>query len=167
LLFLFPLPSLTLSLFSSRPLSPPLSLSHPLTQSHFPLFLDGSSYNDGEWWKWQEFVTRVSAHEQDLKDILIQHIEQIALTLRAEGILLLPPIEWDGRLGLEEQRVLDRLGFLLNAYHVEVFYWELVELVSFTHTHIYTITRTNYDTLVRAHTHTHPHTLTQTHQRTQ
>ena len=54
--------------------------------------------------------------------------QQIALTLRAEGILLLPPIEWDGRLGLEEQRVLDRRGFLLKAYHVQVFCWELVDL---------------------------------------
>jgi len=37
------------------------------------------------------------------------HIEQTALTLRAEGVILLQPVEWDGRLGREEQRVIDRL----------------------------------------------------------
>jgi len=98
---------------------------------------------------------------------LIQHIEQIALTLRAEGILLLPPIEWDGRLGLEEQRVLDRLGFLLNAYHVEVFYWELVELVSSTHTHTHTHTPTNHDAHVHTHTVAHlSHSPPHNHQNT-
>lgn len=38
----------------------------------------------------------------------------------AEGIISAPPLEWDGSLGPDEEKVIGRLGFLLNAYTVQV-----------------------------------------------
>ena len=38
-------------------------------------------------------------------------------------------IEWDGSLGPKEELAILRLGFLLNAYQVSCWYWELVEMV--------------------------------------
>ena len=37
-------------------------------------------------------------------------------------------MEWDGSLGPEEEIVIERLGFLLNAYTVQAWYWEIVEM---------------------------------------
>ena len=47
--------------------------------------------------------------------------------MQKEGVVQAPPLEWDGSLGPEEEKVIDRLGFLLNAYTVQAWWWELVE----------------------------------------
>ena len=53
---------------------------------------------------------------------------EIAFRLRKEGVITEPALEWDGSLGPEEEIVIERLGFLLNAYTVQAWYWEIVEM---------------------------------------
>lgn len=45
-----------------------------------------------------------------------QQVLDIANTLEKEGVISVATLEWDGSLGREEQVVINRLGFLLNAY---------------------------------------------------
>ena len=40
---------------------------------------------------------------------------EIAFRLRKQGVITEPALEWDGSLGPEEESVIERLGFLLNA----------------------------------------------------
>jgi len=54
---------------------------------------------------------------------------EIAFLLRKQGVITEPALEWDGSLGPEEEHVIERLGFLLNAYTVQAWYWELVEML--------------------------------------
>ena len=56
-------------------------------------------------------------------------MEEIAWNLKSQGVLTLPAMEWDGSLGPREELAILRLGFLLNAYQVETWYWELVEMI--------------------------------------
>ena len=49
------------------------------------------------------------------------------MVLRAACVC--PAQEWDGSLGPEEEQVINRLGFLLNAYTVQAWWWELVEML--------------------------------------
>lgn len=60
---------------------------------------------------------------------LQQQIIEIAFKLQSEGIISVSPLEWDGSLGPSEEKVINRLGFLLNAYTVQSWYWELVEML--------------------------------------
>jgi len=88
-----------------------------------------SSYDDVEWSNWQNLILEISAHEELVKTIVAQHIGQITRRLHEQHILPLPPLAWDGSLGVEERLVINRLGFLLCAYQVQTYWWELVELV--------------------------------------
>jgi hypothetical protein len=59
----------------------------------------------------------------------MQQVEEVAWNLKRQGVLSLPALEWDGSLGAREQLAIDRMGFLLNAYQISCWYWEMVELV--------------------------------------
>jgi hypothetical protein len=59
----------------------------------------------------------------------MKQVEEVSWTLQRQGVLSLPSLEWDGGLGSRERIAIDRMGFLLNAYHVSCWYWEMVELV--------------------------------------
>ncbi len=60
----------------------------------------------------------------------MKQVEEVAWTLQRQGVLSLPSsLEWDGSLGSRERIAIDRMGFLLNAYQVSCWYWEMVELV--------------------------------------
>ena len=59
----------------------------------------------------------------------MKQVEEVAWTLQRRGVLPLPPLEWDGSLGSREKVAVDRMGFLLNAYQVSCWYWEMVELL--------------------------------------
>jgi len=87
------------------------------------------SYDDVEWSSWQNLILEISAHEELVKAIVDQHIGQITRQLHEQHILALPPLAWDGSLGVEERLVINRLGFLLSAYQVQTYWWELVELM--------------------------------------
>ena len=73
-----------------------------------------------------EVLISISVQEELLRDIFKDQIMDIAMRLRKEGVVAEPPLEWDGSLGPEEAKVINRLGFLLNAYTVQAYYWELV-----------------------------------------
>jgi len=57
--------------------------------------------------------------------LLLKRVQQLALDLVDEGVITIPPLEWDGSSGPSEVNVIERLGFLLDAYHVSVWYWEV------------------------------------------
>ncbi len=59
----------------------------------------------------------------------LQQVEEACWTLQRLGVLSLPPLEWDGSLGSRERIAIERMGFLLNAYQVSCWYWEMVELL--------------------------------------
>jgi hypothetical protein len=61
--------------------------------------------------------------------LLLQDVEQLGLCLMDEGVLTISPLEWDGSLGPSEVHVINRLGFLLDAYQASVWYWEVVEML--------------------------------------
>ena len=74
-------------------------------------------------------LIEIERHETALRSILREHVEQVAFKLESEGIIAAPPLEWDGSLGPHEENVVDRLGFLLNAYTVQCWWWEIAEML--------------------------------------
>ena len=62
-------------------------------------------------------------------DKLLKRVQELELDLMNEGAITIPPLEWDGSLGPSEVNVIDRLGFLLDAYHARVWYWEIMEML--------------------------------------
>jgi len=71
-------------------------------------------------------LARVERYEDDIKDILLEHVLEIAFKLRKEGVIAEPPLDWDGSLGPDEEKVIKRLGFLLNAYTVQAWWFERI-----------------------------------------
>ncbi len=59
----------------------------------------------------------------------MKQVEEVSWTFQRHGVLDLPTLEWDGNLGPRERIAIDRMGFLLNAYQVACWYWEMLELV--------------------------------------
>ena len=62
-------------------------------------------------------------------DKLLKRVQELGLDLMNEGAITIPPLEWDGSLGPSEVNVIERLGFLLDAYHARVWYWEIIEML--------------------------------------
>ena len=60
---------------------------------------------------------------------VIKQVEELAWNLSRQGVLSNPALEWDGSLGNKERLAIERLGFLLNAYQIPCWFWEIVELV--------------------------------------
>jgi len=75
------------------------------------------SRHEGVAWNW---LLDLERREDQLRNILLEHVLDIAFKLQREGLITAPALEWDGSLGPEEERVINRLGFLLNAYTVQV-----------------------------------------------
>ena len=57
--------------------------------------------------------------------LLLARVQQLGLDLMDEGVITISPLEWDGALGPSEDLVIERFGFLLDAYQVKVWYWEV------------------------------------------
>ena len=57
--------------------------------------------------------------------LLLARVQQLGLDLMDEGVIAISPLEWDGALGPSEDLVIERFGFLLDAYQVKVWYWEV------------------------------------------
>ena len=74
-------------------------------------------------------LIQIEKGENLIKSILLEHVLEIAFKLRKEGLIEVPALEWDGSLGSEEERIINRIGFLLNAYSVQAWWWEIVEMV--------------------------------------
>ena len=63
--------------------------------------------------------------------LLLARVQQLGLDLMDEGVITISPLEWDGSLGPSEDLIIERLGFLLDAYQAKVWYWEVRALPSF------------------------------------
>jgi hypothetical protein len=63
--------------------------------------------------------------------LLLARVQQLGLDLMDEGVITISPLEWDGALGPSEDLVIERFGFLLDAYQVKVWYWEVRAFPSF------------------------------------
>ena len=68
---------------------------------------------------------QVKKCKDDFRTMLLNDVEKLGLKLAEEGVIMPPPLEWDGSLGIHEVKVIERLGFLLDAYQVSVWYWEV------------------------------------------
>ena len=76
-----------------------------------------------------DFADRVTALEDRTRtDVLLPQVEQLGIELTEEEIIAVPKLKWDGTGGDEEKRMLQSLGFLLDAYQVNSWSWELVEI---------------------------------------
>jgi len=71
---------------------------------------------------------KVMKSKENFKEMLRGDVENLGLKLMDEGVIRPPPLEWDGSLGTDEVKAIERLGFLLDAYQVSVWYWEVVEM---------------------------------------
>jgi len=63
--------------------------------------------------------------------LLLARVQQLGLDLMDEGVITISPLEWNGSLGPSEDLVIERLGFLLDAYQAKVWYWEVRAFPSF------------------------------------
>jgi hypothetical protein len=78
---------------------------------------------------WHGLLLELTRKARLLCRTLAEQVEEVAWNLKWQGVLSLPVLEWDGSLGTRERLAIDRVGFLLNAYQVSCWYWEMVELV--------------------------------------
>jgi hypothetical protein len=78
---------------------------------------------------WHGLMLELTRKTRLLRRTLAEQVEEVAWNLKRQGVLSLPALEWDGSLGTRERLAIDRMGFLLNAYQVSCWYWEMVELV--------------------------------------
>jgi hypothetical protein len=78
---------------------------------------------------WHGLMIELTRKARLLRRTLAEQVEEVAWNLKRQGVLSLPALEWDGSLGTRERLAIDRTGFLLNAYQVSCWYWEMVELV--------------------------------------
>jgi hypothetical protein len=78
---------------------------------------------------WHGLMIELTRKARLLRQTLAEQVEEVAWNLNRQGFLSLPALEWDGSLGTQERLAIDRMGFLLNAYQVSCWYWEMVELV--------------------------------------
>jgi len=53
----------------------------------------------------------------------------IGRKLHRETIIVVPPLAWDGSSGVDERRVILRLGFLLSGYCAQKWYWEIFDMI--------------------------------------
>lgn len=72
-----------------------------------------------------KMLIEVERLESMMRDVLVQQVLATTFKLRKNGIVSIPAIAWDGSLGPEEQRIINRVGFLVNAYSVQTWYWEV------------------------------------------
>ena len=79
--------------------------------------------------EWHGLMLELTRKARLLRRTLAEQVEEVAWNLKRQGVLSLPALEWDGSLGTRERLAIDRVGFLLNAYQVSCWYWEMVELV--------------------------------------
>ena len=60
-------------------------------------------------------LIRVERLVKKLRGILLEHVMQLAFSLKKQGVIVVPALTWDGSLGPAEEFVTGRLGFLLHA----------------------------------------------------
>ena len=53
----------------------------------------------------QDHLIEVNKQEEVLRTVLLEQVMQIAFLLRKQGVIIEPPLEWDGSLGPEEEKV--------------------------------------------------------------
>ncbi len=78
---------------------------------------------------WHGLMLELTRKARLLRRTFAEQVEEVAWNLKRQGVLSLPALEWDGSLGTRERLAIDRMGFLLNAYQVSCWYWEMVELL--------------------------------------
>ena len=64
----------------------------------------------------------------EVQEILRDLVADLGLRLNRSGVISVPALKWDGSLGPEEELVIRRFGFLINAFQVVCWYWEVVEM---------------------------------------
>ena len=55
--------------------------------------------------------------------------QELCERLIKEGVVVAPPITWNGECGSEEKLAMEMAGFLYSMYRVEFWYWEIFEIL--------------------------------------
>ena len=63
-----------------------------------------------------------------VRTIFLEKVIALGQRLCNERVISLPALQWDGSLGPEEETVVRRFGFLINATRVECWWWEVIEM---------------------------------------
>ena len=71
---------------------------------------------------------KVTGMRRQYRNVLLGLLVELAMTLMEEGIIATEALKWDGSLGPEEVKIMQRLGFLIDAYQVDTWYWEVTEM---------------------------------------
>ena len=88
-------------------------------------FVDDSEYEGGISGAETRKEQKIIRNKDVFTGLLLQDVQQLGRDLMDEGVLKISPLEWDGALGPREVEIIERLGFLLDAYDASVWYWEV------------------------------------------
>ena len=73
-------------------------------------------------------LLEITQWEERLRQVVCGQVEQKGNNMLSEGVISVPPLKWDGALGEEEKRMLIRMGFVVDAFRVKAWYWEVVDM---------------------------------------
>ena len=92
-------------------------------------------------------LIRLERLEKTIRDVLLQHVLEIATRINKEGIIAIGPLECNGNLGPDEEKVIRRLSFLIHAYTVQSWYvWMCVCVCVFVRLRTYVCIYTSFCT---------------------
>ena len=75
-----------------------------------------------------DFQRQLVICDSEVKEILRELVADVGLKLKGSGVISIPALKWDGSEGPKEEMVMRRFGFLINAFQVACWYWEVVEM---------------------------------------
>ena len=75
-----------------------------------------------------DFKRQLVMCNSDVKEILRELVAEVGLKLNRSGVISVSALKWDGSEGPKEELVMRRFGFLINAFQVSCWYWEVVEM---------------------------------------
>jgi hypothetical protein len=70
----------------------------------------------------------LTAWNNTVKEIFRDLVIELGLKLYREGVINVPFLKWDGSLGPLEDKAIRRFGFLLHAFRVSTWYWEVIDM---------------------------------------
>jgi hypothetical protein len=73
-------------------------------------------------------TTAEETYEEMMTYELREQVSELAIRLWNEGVIVLPPIIWDGESGEKEKLAMERAGFLFSMYQVNYWWFEIFEL---------------------------------------
>ena len=76
----------------------------------------------------KNFESQLNGWSKTVKEIFHEMTAELGVRLYHKGVINVPALAWDCSLGPEEETVTRRFGFLINAFQVSCWYWEVVDM---------------------------------------